>query len=70
MTFTHLSLILIIFFLIFPAKIKEPENIQFYDDYALRLRSTCVKIYTFFYILVIGFYILAFLMIFIYKIFI
>ena len=70
MTFTHLSLILIIFLLIFPAKIKEPENIQFYDDYALRLRSTCVKIYTFFYILVIGFYILAFLMIFIYKIFI
>jgi hypothetical protein len=70
MTFTHLSLILIIFLLIFPAKIKEPNNIKFYDEYGLRLRSTCVKIYIFFYILAIGFYILAFLMIFIYKIFI
>ena len=70
MTFTHLSLILIVFLLIFPAKIKEPENIQLYDDYALRLRSTCVKIYTFLYFGLIGFYILAFLIIFIYKIFI
>ena len=70
MTFTHLSLILIIFLLIFPAKIKEPDNIQFYDDYALKLRSTCVKIYTFLYFGLIGFYILAFLIIFIYKIFI
>jgi hypothetical protein len=63
MTFTHLSLILIIFLLIFPAKIKEPENIQFYDDYALRLRSTCVKIYTFLYFCLVGFYILAFILI-------
>ena len=57
MTFIHLSLILIIFLLIFPAKIKEPENIQLYDDYALRLRSTCVKIYTFLYFGLISFYI-------------
>jgi hypothetical protein len=70
MTFTHLSLMLIIFFLIFPAKIKEPDNIQYYDAYTLRLRSTLVKIYSFLNLLVIGFYILAFLMIFIYKIFI
>ena len=63
MTFTHLSLILIIFLLIFPAKIKKPENIQFYDDCALKLRSTCVKIYTFLYFGLIGFYILAFLLI-------
>ena len=63
MTFTHLSLILIIFFLIFPAKIKEPDNIQYYDAYTLRLRSTLVKIYSFLNLLVIGFYILAFVLI-------
>jgi hypothetical protein len=45
MTFTHLSLILIIFLLIFPPKIKQPTNIQFYDEYTLKLRSTLVKIY-------------------------
>ena len=37
MTFIHLTLILIIFLLIFPAKIKEPNNIKFYDEYSLRL---------------------------------
>ena len=63
MTFIHLTLILIIFLLIFPAKIKEPDDIQFYDDYTLRLRSTCVKIYTFLYFGLIGFYILAFILI-------
>ena len=63
MTFIHLSLILIIFLLIFPAKIEESENIQFYDDYVLRLRSTCVKIYTFLYFGLISFYILAFILI-------
>jgi hypothetical protein len=67
MTFIHLTLILIIFLLIFPAKIKEPDNIKFYDDYSLRLRSTCVKIYTFFYFVVIGFYILAFILILFYP---
>ena len=67
MTFTHLSLILIIFFLIFPAKIKEPDNIQYYDDYALRLRSTLVKIYSFLNLLVIGFYIAAFILILFYP---
>ena len=63
MTFIHLTLILIIFLLIFPAKLKKPDNIQFYDNYTLRLRSTCVKIYTFFYFVVIVFYILAFILI-------
>ena len=67
MTFIHLTLILIIFLLIFPVKIKEPDNIKFYDDYSLRLRSTCVKIYTFFYFVVIVFYILAFLLILFYP---
>ena len=67
MTFIHLTLILIIFILIFPVKIKEPDNIKFYDDYSLRLRSTCVKIYTFFYFVVIVFYILAFLLILFYP---
>jgi hypothetical protein len=67
MTFTHLSLILIIFFLIFPAKIKEPDNIQYYDAYTLRLRSTLVKIYSFLNLLVIGFYIAAFILILFYP---
>ncbi len=67
MTFIHLTLILIIFLLIFPVKIKEPDNIKFYDDYSLRLRSTCVKIYTFFYFVVIVFYILAFILILFYP---
>ena len=67
MTFTHLSLILIIFFLIFPAKIKEPDNIQYYDAYTLRLRSTLAKIYSFLNLLVIGFYIAAFILILFYP---
>jgi hypothetical protein len=67
MTFIHLTLILIIFLLIFPAKIKEPDNIKFYDDYSLRLRSTCVKIYTFFYLSMIFFYIAAFILILFYP---
>ena len=67
MTFTHLSLILIIFFLIFPAKIKEPDNIQYYDAYTLRLRSALVKIYSFLNLLVIGFYIVAFILILFYP---
>jgi len=67
MTFTHLSLMLIIFFLIFPAKIKEPDNIQYYDAYTLQLRSTLVKIYSFLNLLVIGFYIVAFILILFYP---
>ena len=63
MTFTHLSLLLVIFFLIFPAKIKEPDNIQYYDDYTLRLRSALVKIYSFLNLLVIGFYVAAFVLV-------
>jgi hypothetical protein len=67
MTFIHLTLILIIFLLIFPAKIKEPNNIKFYDEYSLRLRSTLVKIYTFFYLSMISFYIAAFILILFYP---
>ena len=55
MTFIQLTLILIIFLLIFPAKIKEPDNIKFYNEYNLRLRTTLVKIYTFFYLSMIFF---------------
>jgi hypothetical protein len=63
MTFTHLSLILIIFLLIFSPTIKDPDNIQFYDEYTLKLRSTLVKIYQFLYLLVIGLYVAAFIII-------
>jgi hypothetical protein len=63
MTFTHLSLLLIIFFLIFPAKIKEPTNIQYYSEYDLKLRSKVVKIYYYLNLLVIGFYVGAFVLV-------
>ena len=59
MTFTHLSLLLVIFFLIFPAKIKQPTNIQYYSEYDLNLRSKIAKIYYFLNLLVIGFYVVA-----------
>jgi hypothetical protein len=63
MTFTHLSLLLIIFFLIFPAKIKEPTNIQYYSEHDLKLRSKVVKIYYYLNLLVIGFYVVAFVLV-------
>jgi hypothetical protein len=63
MTFTHLSLLLIIFFLIFPAKIKEPTNIQYYSEHDLKLRSKVVKIYYYLNLLVIGFYVAAFVLV-------
>ena len=63
MTFTHLSLLLIIFFLIFPAKIKQPTNIQYYSEHDLKLRSKIEKIYYFLTLLVIGFYVAAFVLV-------
>ena len=63
MTFTHLSLLLVIFFLIFPAKIKQPTNIQFYSEDDLKLRSKIAKIYYFLNLLVIGFYVAAFVLV-------
>ena len=63
MTFTHLSLLLIIFFLVFPAKIKEPTNIQYYSEYDLKLRSKAVKIYYYLNLLAIGFYVAAFVLV-------
>ena len=63
MTFTHLSLLLVIFFLIFPAKIKEPTNIQYYSENDLKLRSKVVKIYYYLNLLVIFFYVVAFVLV-------
>ena len=63
MTFTHLSLLLIIFFLIFPAKIKQPTNIQYYSEHDLKLRSKIEIIYYFLNLLVIGFYVAAFVLV-------
>ncbi len=63
MTFTHLSLLLIIFFLIFPAKIKQPTNIQYFSEHDLKLRSKIAKIYYFLNLLVIGFYVAAFVLV-------
>jgi hypothetical protein len=63
MTFTHLSLLLVIFFLIFPAKIKELTNIQYYSECDLKLRSKIAKIYYYLNLLVIGFYVAAFVLV-------
>ena len=63
MTFTHLSLILIIFLLIFSPTIKEPTNIQYYSEDDLKLRSKVVKIYYYLNLLVIGFYVAAFVLV-------
>jgi hypothetical protein len=63
MTFTHLSLLLIIFFLIFPTKIKDPTNIQYYSENDLKLRSKVVKIYYYLNLLVIVFYVAAFVLV-------
>jgi len=63
MTFTHLSLLLIIFFLIFPAKIKQPTNIQYYSEHDLKLRSKIEKIYYFLNLLVRSFYVAAFVLV-------
>ena len=63
MTFIHLNLLLVIIFLIFPAKIKQPTNIQFYSEYDLKLRSKIAKIYYFLNILVIGFYVATFVLV-------
>ena len=63
MTFTHLSLLLIIFFLIFPAKIKQPTNIQYFSEHDLKLRSKIAKIYYFLNLLFIGFYVAAFVLV-------
>ena len=63
MTFTHLSLLLVIFFLIFPAKIKQPTNIQYYDEHDLKLRCKIAKIYYFLNLLGICFYVAAFVLV-------
>ena len=63
MTFTHLSLLLVIFFLIFPAKIKQPTNIQYYSEHDLKLRSKIAKIYYFLNLLVIVFYVAGFVLV-------
>jgi hypothetical protein len=63
MTFIHLSLLLVIFFLIFPAKIKQPNNIQYYSEYDIKLRSKIAKIYYFLNLLVICFYVATFVLV-------
>ena len=63
MTFTHLSLLLVIFFLMFPAKIKQPTNIQYYSEHDIKLRSKIAKIYYFLNLLIICFYVAAFVLV-------
>ena len=63
MTFTHLSIILIIFFLIFPAQLRKPENFDYYNDHQKKVWSKMTKIYYFLNLLVIGFYLAAFILI-------
>ena len=67
MTFTNLSIILIIFFLIFPAKLRKPENFDYYNDHQKKVWSRMTKIYYFLNLIVIGFYLAAFILILFYP---
>lgn len=59
MTFRELTLLLIIFLLTIPMKIKDPKNLQFYNDYNFRLRTTLVKIHYFLMWFLIGLYLVT-----------
>ncbi len=59
MTFRELTLLLIIFLLTIPMKIRDPKNLQFYDDYNFRLRTTLVKIHYFLMWFLIGLYLVT-----------
>jgi hypothetical protein len=59
MTFRELTLLLIIFLLIIPMNIKDPKNLQFYNDYNFRLRTTLVKIHYFLMWFLIGLYLVT-----------
>ena len=63
MTFIHLNLLLVIIFLIFPAKIKQPTNIKYYSEHDLKVRSKIAKIYYFLNLLVISFYVVGFVLV-------
>jgi hypothetical protein len=64
MTFRELTLLLIIILLTIPMKIKDPENLQYYDDYNFRLRTTLIKIYYFLMWFLIGLYLVTFILFF------
>lgn len=59
MTFRELTLLLIIFLLTIPMKIRDPKNLQFYDDYNFKLRTTLVKIHYFLMWFLIGLYLVT-----------
>jgi len=59
MTFRELTLLLIIFLLTIPMKIKDPKNLQFYNDYNFRLITTLVKIHYFLMWFLIGLYLVT-----------
>jgi hypothetical protein len=70
MTFRELTLLLIIFLLTIPMKIKDPENLQFHDDYNFRLRTTLVKIHYFLMWFLIGLYLVTCILFFLNSFFI
>ena len=65
MTFRELTLLLIIFLLTIPIRIKDPENLKFYDDYNSRLRCTIVKIHNLLMWFLIGTYLIICILFFI-----
>jgi hypothetical protein len=56
MTFRELTLLVIIFLLIIPIKIKNSKNLELYNEYDLKLRTTLIKIHYFFTWLVVILY--------------
>jgi len=69
MTFRQLTLTIIIFFLIVPMQIKKPKDTSHYDEYDLKLRTTLSKVIILSNLMVIGFYIVACILLLIYRIF-
>jgi hypothetical protein len=69
MTFRQITLLLIIFFLIVPMQIKKPINSAHYDEHDLKIRAILSKMLILSYLMVIGFYLAACMLILIYRIF-
>jgi hypothetical protein len=69
MTFRQVTLLLIIFFLIVPMRIKKRTNSSHYGEHDLKIRATLSKMLILSNLMVIGFYLAACILILINRIF-